>query len=90
MVVAAGIDVSKANMDVSVSECPLRRFENSATDIRRLFGIWTGYAWPGRCASPPADVNASWVGKLREKAINVQAVHPNGVRAFARTCGYEG
>jgi len=36
MVVVAGIDVSKATLDVSVSEGPVIRFENSATGIRRL------------------------------------------------------
>ena len=30
MVVVAGIDVSKATLDVSVSEGPVLRFENSA------------------------------------------------------------
>ena len=36
MVVVAGVDVSKATLDVSVSECPVLSFENSATGIRRL------------------------------------------------------
>ena len=36
MVVVAGIDVSKATLDVSVSEGPVRRFENSRRGIRSL------------------------------------------------------
>ena len=36
MVVVAGIDVSKATLDVSISEGPVLRFDNSATGIRRL------------------------------------------------------
>ena len=36
MVVVAGVDVSKATLEVSVSEGPVLRFDNSATGIRRL------------------------------------------------------
>ena len=36
MVVVAGIDVSKATLDVSVSEGPVLSFENSTTGIRKL------------------------------------------------------
>ena len=36
MIVVAGIDVSKATLDVSVSEGPVRRFENSRSGIRSL------------------------------------------------------
>ena len=36
MIVVAGIDVSKATLDVSVSEGPVRRFENSRRGIRSL------------------------------------------------------
>ena len=35
MVVVAGIDVSKATLDVSVSEGAVSRFDNSTTGIRR-------------------------------------------------------
>ena len=40
MIVA--IDVSKATLEVSVSEGPVLRFENSATGIRGCSGIWSG------------------------------------------------
>ena len=36
MVAVAGIDVSKATLDVSVSEGPVRHFENSCRGIRSL------------------------------------------------------
>ena len=36
MVVVAGIDVSKATLDVSVSEGPVRHIENSRRGIRSL------------------------------------------------------
>ena len=36
MVVVAGIDVSKATLEVSISEGPVLSFENSAAGIRRL------------------------------------------------------
>ncbi len=35
MIVVAGIDVSKATLDVSVSEGPVLSFENSTTGIRK-------------------------------------------------------
>ena len=36
MVVVAGVDVGKANLDVSVSEGPVLRFDNTARGITRL------------------------------------------------------
>ena len=33
MVVIAGIDVSKASLDVSVAEGPVKRFHNTAKDL---------------------------------------------------------
>ena len=36
MVVVAGVDVGKANLDVSVSEGPVLRFDNTAKGITRL------------------------------------------------------
>ena len=39
MVVVAGIDVSKATLEVSVSEGPVLSFENSAAGIRGCSGI---------------------------------------------------
>ena len=36
MLVVAGIDVSKATLEVSVSEGPVLSYENSATGIRNL------------------------------------------------------
>ena len=36
MVVVAGIDVGKANLDVSISEGPVLRFDNTATGVAKL------------------------------------------------------
>ena len=36
MAVVAGIDVGKANLDVSISEGPVFRFENTAKGIAKL------------------------------------------------------
>ena len=58
MVVVAGIDVSKATLEVSVSEGPGVRFENGTAGIRNLIRH-LGRAWPRRCASPPVNMNVS-------------------------------
>ena len=89
MVVVAGIDVSKATLEVSVSEGPVLRFDNSATGIRRLVRhLERAGATKAVCEST-GGYERLVVGKLRETAINVQVAHPLRVRAFARACGYE-
>ena len=89
MVVVAGIDVSKATLDVSVSEGPVLRFENSATSIRRLFKHMERAGVTKAVCESTGGYERLVVGKLRETAINVQVAHPVRVCAFARACGYE-
>ena len=89
MVVVAGIDVSKATLEVSVSEGPVLRFDNSATGIRRLVRhLERAGATKAVCEST-GGYERLVVGKLRETTINVLVAHPVRVRAFARACGYE-
>ena len=89
MVVVAGIDVSKATLDVSVSEGPVVHFENSATGIRRLLRHMERIGVTKAVCESTGGYERLVVGKLRETAINVQVAHPLRVRAFARACGYE-
>ena len=42
MVVSAGVDVCKANLDVSISQGPLIRFDNTAKGITKLVKHLTG------------------------------------------------
>ena len=89
MVVVAGIDVSKATLDVSVSEGPVIRFENSATGIRRLLRHMKRTGVTKAVCESTGGYERLVVGKLREKAFSVEVEHPFRVRAFARACGYE-
>ena len=89
MVVVAGIDVSKATLDVSVSECPVVRFENSAADIRRLLRHMEQKGVTKAVCESTGGYERLVVSKLRETALSVQVAHPVRVRAFARACGYE-
>ena len=89
MVVVAGIDVSKATLDVSVSEGPVIRFDNSATGIRRLLRHMERTSVTKAVCESTGGYERLVVGKLRETTINVQVAHPVRVRAFAKACGYE-
>ena len=89
MVVVAGIDVSKATLEVSVSEGPVLSYENSATGIRRLLRYLERVGVTKAVCESTGGYERLMVGKLRETAVGVQVAHPNRVRAFARACGYE-
>ena len=89
MVVVAGIDVSKATLEVSVSEGPVLRFENNATGIRGLLRHLERAGVTKAVCEFTGGYERLVVSKLRETAINVQVAHPVRVRAFARACGYE-
>ena len=89
MVVVVGIDVSKATLDVSVSEGPVLSFENSATGIRRLLRHLERAGVTTAACESTGGYERLVVGKLREKSVTVQVAHPVRVRAFARACGYE-
>jgi len=89
MVVVAGIDVSKATLEVSVSEGSVIRFDNSATGIRNLLRHLKRTGVTKAVCESTGGYESLVVGKMRETEINVQVTHPARVRAFARACGYE-
>ena len=84
MVVVAGIDVSKATLEVSVSEGPVLRFENSATGIRNLLRHLERTGVTAAVWEPTGGYERLVVGKLRETAISVQ------VAAESQTQGGQG
>ncbi|MCY4579948.1 MAG: IS110 family transposase [Chloroflexi bacterium] len=89
MVVVAGIDVSKATLEISVSEGPVLSFENSTAGIRRLLRHLERAGVTKAVCESTGGYERLAVGKLREKSVTVQVAHPVRVRAFARACGYE-
>ena len=89
MVVVAGIDVSKATLDVSISEGPVLSFENSATGIRRLLKHMDRAGVTKVVCESTGGYERLVVNRLRESGFTVQVAHPLRVRAFARACGYE-
>ena len=89
MVVVAGIDVSKATLDVSVSEGPVLRFENSAMGIRIMFKHMEEQGVTKAVCESTGGYERLLVNTLRESEFTVQVAHPLRVRAFARASGYE-
>ena len=76
MVVVAGIDVSKATLEVSISEGPVLSFENSAAGIRRLLRHMKRTGVTKAVCESTGGYERLVVGKLRETALNVQVAHP--------------
>ena len=89
MVVVAGIDVSKATLDVSVSEGPVLRFENSCVGIRSLLKHIDRAGATNAVCESTSGYERLLVSRLNATALTVQVAHPLRVRAFARACGYE-
>ena len=89
MVVVAGIDVSKATLDVSVSEGPVRRFENSRRGIGSLLKHMEREGATKAVCESTGGYERLLVNMLKVTAVSLQVAHPLRVRAFARACGYE-
>jgi transposase len=87
--VAAGIDVSKAMLDVVIGEGPVHRFANSGPDIRRLLRHRARAGTTQAVCEATGGYERLLVSRLRTAGITVQVAHPLRVRAFARACGYE-
>ena len=89
MVVVAGVDIGKANLDVSVSEGPVLRFDNTARGITRLLKHLMEQDATMTVCESTGGYERLLVGRLRKAEIAVRVAHPSRVRAFARACGYE-
>ena len=89
MTMVAGIDVGKANLDVSVSGGPVLRFDNTAAGITKLRKHLQEHDTTLAVCEPTGGYERLLTSRLRETAIAVHVVHPGRVRAFAKACGYE-
>ena len=89
MTMVAGIDVGKANLDVSVSGGPVLRFDNTASGITKLRKHLQEHDTTLAVCEPTGGYERLLTSRLRETAIAVHVVHPGRVRAFAKACGYE-
>ena len=83
MVVVAGVDVGKANLDVSVSEGPVLRFDNTARGITRLLKHLMEQDATMTVCESTGGYERLLVGRLRKAEIAVRVAHPSRVRAFA-------
>ena len=89
MAVVAGVDVAKSNLDVSVSEGPVLRFDNTATGIAKLLKHFTKQAATLAVCESTGGYERLLVNRLRQAEIGVRVANPSRVRAFTRACGYE-
>lgn len=88
MKVVAGIDVGKAQLDVSVAEGPVRGFANSTTGITALLR-WLQRAGVTEVVCEPTGGYERQLVRRLQPVLPVVVAHPNKVRAFARACGEE-
>ena len=89
MVFVAGIDVSKAVLDVSISEGDVRSFKNTGRGITSLLKYMERQSVSKAVCESTGGYERLVVSRLRESGLTVQVAHPLRARAFARACGYE-
>ena len=87
--IVAGIDVGKANLDVSVSEGPVIRFDNTAKGISKLLEHLADQDATTAVCESTGGYERLVVGRLLKTGIHIHLAHPTRVRAFARACGYQ-
>ena len=89
MVAVAGVDVSKASLDVSIAEGVVKRLHNTAAGFERLLRHLCKEGATVVVCESTGGYERGLVRRLRDVAFPVRVAHPNRVRAFARVCGYE-
>ena len=80
MVVVAGVDVGKVSLDVSVSEGPVLRFDNTARGITRLLKHLMEQDATMTVCESTGGYERLLVGRLRKAEIAVRVAHPSRVR----------
>ena len=85
----AGVDVGKANLDVSIAEGPVVRFDNTAKGITKLVKHLRVEDATLAVCEPTGGYERLLVSRLRKAGVAVHLAHPSRVRAFAKACGYE-
>ena len=89
MKVVAGIDVGKESLDVSVSACPVRRFDNISEGITDLLQWLQSKCATDVVCESTGGYEREVVRGLQQTEMSVHVAHPNRVRNFARAAGYE-
>ena len=89
MTTAVGVDVGKKNLDVSVSEGPVVRFDNTKPGITRLLKYLGKHDDTLVVCEATGGYERALVSRLREAGVAIHVAHPTRVRAFAKACGYE-
>ena len=89
MVVTAGVDVGKASLDVSISEGPVIRFDNTVKGIGKLLKRLSEDDATVAVCEATGGYERVLVSRLRKTEIAMHVAHPNRVCAFAKACGYE-
>ncbi len=87
--IVAGIDVGKANLDVSVAEGPVVRFDNTVEGISKLLEHLAEQDATVAVCEATGGYERLVVERLRQAGIPMHLAQPNRVRAFARACGYQ-
>ena len=85
----AGIDVSKAGLEVCIGAGRLQHYENSKAGIRALVKRMERESVGLAVYEPTGGYEREMARGLREGGIRAGRVHPNKVRAFARAGGKE-
>ena len=89
MKVVVGIDVGKRELDVSVSQGPVRSFANTAEGIAALLNWVASQDVSEAVCEPTGGYEREVVRRLEESGLSVHVAHPNKVRNFARAAGHE-
>ena len=89
MTTVVGVDVGKANLDVSVSEGPVTRFDNTRSGITKLLKHVGNHDVTLAVCEATGGYERALVNRLRESGIAIHVALPTRVRAFAKACGYE-
>lgn len=89
MNVVAGIDVGKWQLDVSVSQGPVRSFANTPEGIAALSSWIASQGASEAVCEPTGGYERELVRRLQESGLPVHVAHPNKVRNFARAAGHE-
>ncbi|MDE2938382.1 MAG: IS110 family transposase [Chloroflexota bacterium] len=85
----AGIDVSKATLEVWVEEGARGQFGNDAAGIEKLVEWLRGQGVNKGVCEPTGGYERRLVEELKSAGMGVQIAHPNKVRVLARAGGYE-
>ena len=89
MKVVAGMDVGKKRLDVSVSNGPVRTFDNTAEGIAALVLCVKREGATEVVCESTGGYERDAVRRLQDRGLPVHVAHPNKVRSFARAAGYE-